>query len=113
MRIVIEIDGKPVVATDLPPPPASHPEEIVGVSSEPPAELVRAARAVGAESAGPAAFVKPAGLAKFRQSALASTDLVAGKKPGPAFEAGIAAAIPARPSKTRGGRRKRLKSSAK
>lgn len=112
MRIVIEIDGTPVVATELP-TRASHPEDISRASSEPPAELARAARAIGAQSAGPAGFVKPAGLAEFRTPALATTALAGGKKPEADFDAGIAAAIPAQPSKTRGAARKRLKNSTK
>jgi hypothetical protein len=112
MRIVIEIDGTPVAAKEVP-APASHPEDISPASSEPPAELARAARAIGALSAGPAGFVKPAGLAEFRTSPLATTGLAADKKPRADLDAGIAAAIPEQPSKIRGAARKRLKKSTK
>ena len=51
MRIVIEIDGTSVVATDV-----SHAASATSASREPPAYLREAARALGAESAGPARF---------------------------------------------------------
>ena len=111
MRIVIEIDGTPVLATEVP-TPASHPDRISQPSSEPPAELARAARALDAQSAGPAAFFMPS-LAEFRAPTLETTPLAAGKKPGTDFDAGIAAAIPAPPSKRRAAARKRLKNSTK
>ena len=51
MRIVIEIDGTSVVATDV-----SHAASAAPASTEPPEYLREAARALGAESAGPARF---------------------------------------------------------
>jgi hypothetical protein len=98
MRIVIEIDGTPVVATEVP-TPAVGPAFLSGVSSEPPVELARAARALDAQSAGPAAFVRPV-LAEFRAPTLETTALAAGSKPGADFAAGVAAAITAHSSKT-------------
>jgi hypothetical protein len=110
MRIVIEIDGTPVFHTEVPTPAAGP--AIVSPSSEPPAELARAARALNAQSAGPAAFVRPA-LAEFRAPTLEATALAAASKPGADLAAGVAAAISAHPSKaspvTRGRSRKRAK----
>jgi hypothetical protein len=111
MRIVIEIDGTPVLDTEVP-APASRPDLVSGASSEPPAELARAARALNAQSAGPAAFIRP-GLAEFRAPTLETTALAATSKPGADFAAGAAAAISAHPSKTSRPVPKRSKKPAK
>ena len=55
MRIVIEIDGTPVVATDVSRDLASGGPQ--GAPGEPPPDLAAAARALGAFSAGSARFV--------------------------------------------------------
>lgn len=52
MRIVIEIDGTPVVATDV----SRNAASAAPAFTEPPEYLREAARALGAESAGPARF---------------------------------------------------------
>ena len=52
MRIVIEIDGTSVVATDM----SRDAVAAAPASTEPPEYLREAARALGAESAGPARF---------------------------------------------------------
>src|SRR5262245_9322739 len=98
MRIVIEIDGTPVVATEAP-TPVSQPQVVSHLSAEPPAELARAARAIGAESAGPAAFFRPA-LAEFRAPTLETAGRAAGKTPATSLDAGSAAAISGSPAKT-------------
>jgi len=68
MRITIEIDGKQiaVASSDTPSPGGRENGDPFG--AEPPPELLRAARALGAESAGAAAFTLPAGAA-FRSAA--------------------------------------------
>ena len=65
MRIIIELDGISHEAVDV------RSTEARSMSSEPPPELLAAARALGAESAGIAAFSLPAG----SLAVLASDDL--------------------------------------
>lgn len=89
MRIVIEIDGKQLVTTDMSTLEAL-PEGGLPASIEPSAELLRAAQALGAQSAGPAAFVKPAGAAVRRAPSFATTGLAASKKQGADLDAGVA-----------------------
>jgi hypothetical protein len=111
MRIVIEIDGTPVFHTEVPTPVAGP--AIVSPSSEPPPELARAARALNAQSAGPAAFVRPARAAEFRGPTLEATALAPASKPGTDLAAGVAAAISAHPSKTSRAVSRRSKKRAK
>jgi len=90
MRIVIEIDGVPVVATEVPTAPP-YSERALLPSAEPPPELARAARARDAQSAGPAAFFRP-DPGEFRAPTMQTPALVSRQKPAD-LAAGAAAAI--------------------
>src|SRR5262245_61435512 len=57
MKITIELEGKAVEVIDVPTSGAAG----ACTDAEPPPELLAAARALGAESAGPAAFSLPPG----------------------------------------------------
>src|SRR4051812_29818470 len=65
MKVVIEIDGTPVVATDVSAITMPDGQKLEASESAPPAELARVAKSLGAVSAGPAKFVKSAGAAEF------------------------------------------------
>jgi hypothetical protein len=117
MRIVIEIDGKQVVATDVSHLTPAMDSDLLP-SAEPPPELLQAARALGAQSAGPAAFVKPAGVAARRTAAFATASLAPLKEGTGDLDAGTAAAVAApasavpthaatRPAKKRGANKRR------
>jgi hypothetical protein len=109
MRIVIEIDGTSVVATDV-----SRGASAVPSSTEPPEYLREAARALGAESAGPARFTGGAELtaADTREASVPSVayEDTGDADAGSAAAADLpAAATPRRPVKRvkRGGRPRR------
>jgi hypothetical protein len=85
MKITIELEGKAVQVIDVPSPGAAG----APAAAEPPPELLAAARALGAYSAGPAAFslppgasVPPSTIDATEQSAL--PDLDAGRAAGAA-----------------------------
>jgi len=96
MRIVIEIDGTQVLATEVS-PPTQRPGENPAASLEPPPELARTARALGAMSAGPAAFYRPSHAAEIRAPSLEIAALGAVDKSAGDFDAGSAAAVAAAP----------------
>jgi hypothetical protein len=109
MRIVIEIDGASVVATHVSRDPASA----APGSSEPPEYLREAARALGAESAGPARFTGGAEFppADTREASVPSAayENTGDADAGSAAAADLPAAAAPRPLKRvkRGGRPRR------
>jgi hypothetical protein len=98
MRIIIELDGTRVEAVDV------RSAEAPLMSQEPPPELLAAARALGAQSAGIAAFSMPAG-----------TSEAIGATPAPLADLDAGAAVdeaaerrpPAKKARARAGRRDR------
>jgi hypothetical protein len=71
MRITIEIDGKHIVAIEVTSPPdGATPDSLA--RAEVPRELLEAARARGAQSAGPAAFIQAGGAARVPPGELAA-----------------------------------------
>jgi hypothetical protein len=98
MRIIIELDGTPVETIDV------RSAEVPGMIQEPPPELLAAARALGAQSAGIAAFSKPAGIAEAVGAMPAAlADLDAGAVTGDAADR----RPPAKKPRARAGRRDR------
>ena len=94
MKITIEIDGKTLELVDK---PAAVPEHL---TAEPPPELIAAARRLGAESAGVAAFSAPAGAAlPVEAMGMASDRVLADVDAGQAAAAGT---TKPRPSKATG-----------
>jgi hypothetical protein len=71
MRITIEIDGRHIVAIDVTTPSlGATPDSLA--HAEVPRELLEAARARGAQSAGPAALVQAGGAARRHPGELAA-----------------------------------------
>ena len=98
MRIIIELDGTPVETVDI------RSAEAPLMSQEPPPELLAAARALGAQSAGIAAFSLPAGTSEaVGTTPAALADLDAGAAAGVAAER----RPPAKRARARAGRRDR------
>src|SRR5689334_15288336 len=96
MRVVIEIDGTPVVASEVSGSVAGSGDK--RIEMEPPAELLRAAKALGAENAGSAKYVRSAGAADFRSNAIAAAQIAASGERNEE-DAGRAAAIAKAPKK--------------
>ena len=92
MRIIIELDGTPAETVEV------RSAEVPRMIQEPPPELLAAARALGAQSAGIAAFSMPAGA-----TPAALADLDAGAAAGEAAER----RLPAKKPRARAGRRDR------
>ena len=98
MRIIIELDGTPAETVEV------RSAEVPRMIQEPPPELLAAARALGAQSAGIAAFSMPAGTAEAAGATPAAlADLDAGAAAGEAAER----RLPAKKPRARAGRRDR------
>jgi len=98
MRIIIELDGTPVETVEV------RSAEAPRMIQEPPPELLAAARALGAQSAGIAAFSMPAGTSEAIGATPASlTDLDAGTAAGEAAKR----TSPAKRARAKAGRRDR------
>jgi hypothetical protein len=121
MRITIEIDGKHVVAIDVTNLPDGATLDSLA-HAEPPPELLEAARARGAQSAGPAASVRAGGAAQRRPGELAgappATPVSSATGAGGDLDAGRATVadvtemaapppVPRRPARARGVKRGR------
>jgi hypothetical protein len=85
MKITIELEGKAVEVINMPSSGAAAGKSL---DAEPPAELLAAARAMGAQSAGPVAFSLPPG-ASVPRSTLDVTEQAA----LPDLDAGSAAVV--------------------